>query len=160
MNTRKVEKLIAKENYIKQMWNDITKMFGNDRHDYLIVQNYDMYDDLVYNQTEKGIYFWYQISLDVCFDIDFAELLQRIGPDVLNIGLCNKIPHLRQVPNYVRVTYEDKKYYIYKIKNSTEFKNLVRDRYCLPYIKEKQKEFGNKLAKLFGEIVEPITITK
>ena len=137
MNTIKVEKVIAKEYYIKQMWNDITKMFGNDRHSYLIIQTYDLYDDSVYNRTEKGVCFWYEISLNVCYDIDFAELLQRIGPDVLNIGLCNKIPHLRQVPTYVRVTYKDKKYYIYQIKNTTDFKKLVDDRYCLSYLKEK-----------------------
>ena len=160
MNTRKVEKVISKDNYINQMWNDIKTMFGNDRHSYLIIRNYDIYDDTIFNRTEKGVCFWYEISLDVYNDIDFAELLQHIGPNILNIALCNKQPQLRQVPTYCRVTYEKENYYIYQIKNSTEFPNLVRDRYCLSYIKEKQKEYGEKLAKLFGEIVEPITITK
>lgn len=160
MNTRQVEKIIAKENYINQMWNDITKMFGNDRHDYLIVRIYDLYDDSVYNRTEKGVCFWYEISLQVYNDVDFPELLQCISPRLLNISLCNSLPHKRQIPTYVRVTDEKVNYYIYQIKNSTEFSNLVRDRCCLSYIKEKQKEYGEKLAKFFGEVVEEITITK
>lgn len=160
MATRKVEKVISKDNYINQMWNDIKSMFGNDRHSYLIIRNYDIYEDTIFNRTEKGVCFWYEISLDVYNDIDFAELLQCIGPDALNIGLCNKLLHKRQAPTYVRVTYKDKNFYIYQIKNSTEFPKLVRDRCCLSYIKEKQKEYGEKLAKFFGEIVEPITINK
>jgi hypothetical protein len=160
MNTRKVEKVFSKDNYINQMWNDIKTKFGNDRHSYLIIRNYDIYDDTIFNRTEKGVCFWREIKLWVDNDVDFTELLQRIGPDVLNIGLCNKLPQLRQVPTYCRVTYEKDKYYIYQIKNSSELKKLVTDRYCLSYDQKTQTEYGNKLAKFFGEIVEEITINK
>lgn len=159
MNT-KVEKVIRKENYINQMWNDIKSMFGNDKHSYLIIRTYDIYDDTMFNHTEKGIYFWSEIPLQVYTDIDFPELLQCISPRLLNISLCNSLPYKRQIPTYVRVTDEKVNYYIYQIKNSTDFKKLVNDKYCLSYDTKTQTEYGNKLAKFFGEVVEPITITK
>ena len=158
MNAIKIEKVINREDYINQMWNDIKNMFGNEKHSYLVIRSFDLYEDSVYYRTENGYLFWYEVSLQVYNDIDFPELLQCITPRLYNISICNNLPHKRPIPTYVRVTDEKVSHYIYKIKNSTEFKKLMVDRCCLSYITGKQKEYGEKLAKLFGEVVEPIQI--